>query len=189
MIINHHREKLINAIIYFVKNTKRCGLTKLLKLLYFLDFIHFRETGRSVTGNSYFAWARGPVPADLWNEIHKSPGDDLQKAVLIIPPNKTEDEWQMQFKPKQKFNNSFFTKREMRIMEELAEIFLEAQANDMIEATHLKGQPWDVTFKKKGEKSEIDYRLALDGSDEKELSKEELEIRLQEMDEVKRVLG
>ena len=47
MIITHHREKLINAIIYFANNTKRCGKTKLLKLLYFLDFRHFKQTGKS----------------------------------------------------------------------------------------------------------------------------------------------
>jgi len=30
MIVTHHREKLINVIIYFAKNTKYCGKTKIL---------------------------------------------------------------------------------------------------------------------------------------------------------------
>ena len=53
--IDHSREKLINAILYFVKNTQNCGKLKTLKLLYFLDFIHYKEIGRSVTGLEYYA--------------------------------------------------------------------------------------------------------------------------------------
>ena len=45
MPIYHHREKLLNAIVYFANHTKSCGKTKLYKLLYYLDFTHFKETG------------------------------------------------------------------------------------------------------------------------------------------------
>ena len=45
MIVTHHREKLINAIIYFAEKTRYCGKTKLLKLMYFFDFTHFKQTG------------------------------------------------------------------------------------------------------------------------------------------------
>lgn len=38
-LININKEKLQNAIIYFSRHTKHCGLTKVMKLLYFLDFI------------------------------------------------------------------------------------------------------------------------------------------------------
>ena len=43
------KEKRINAIRYFCKNTKDLTETKLYKLLYFLDFLHFKEVGRPVT--------------------------------------------------------------------------------------------------------------------------------------------
>ncbi len=56
MLIEHDRAKLLNSIIYFLSNTKSCGKTKLFKLLYYLDFMHFRETGRSVTNLDYYAW-------------------------------------------------------------------------------------------------------------------------------------
>jgi uncharacterized phage-associated protein len=73
MLVEHSREKLINSIIYFLKNTKNCGKTKLFKLLYYLDFMHFRETGRSVTGLDYYAWDFGPVPKKLYDEINNPP--------------------------------------------------------------------------------------------------------------------
>ncbi len=42
-------------------NRKLLGKIKLLKLLYSLDFCHFKQTGMSVTGIDYFAWEMGLV--------------------------------------------------------------------------------------------------------------------------------
>ena len=53
---NTARNRLVNAIVFFADNTKFCGKIKLFKLLYLLDFEHFRQTGKSVTGGDYQAW-------------------------------------------------------------------------------------------------------------------------------------
>jgi uncharacterized phage-associated protein len=82
MLISRDREKLINAIIYFAGNTRFCGKTKLFKLLYLLDFHHFRDSGRSVTGLDYHAWKNGPVPFALvqeWDDCEP----DLAAAVDV----------------------------------------------------------------------------------------------------------
>ncbi|KAB2896320.1 MAG: SocA family protein, partial [Kofleriaceae bacterium] len=63
------REKLLHAIIFFTKETRACHKLKLFKLLYFLDFQIYRETGKSVTGLGYFARPMGPVPRDLDDEF------------------------------------------------------------------------------------------------------------------------
>ena len=68
MLINSERQKLIHAIIYFASNTRACSKIKMFKLLYFLDFEHFKTTGRSVTGLKYSAWKFGPVPTSLVSE-------------------------------------------------------------------------------------------------------------------------
>lgn len=47
--------------------------TKLNKLLFYCDFLHFKKTGISITGNSYQAIQKGPVPAhyeDLYNKLY-----------------------------------------------------------------------------------------------------------------------
>lgn len=85
MLISHERDKLINAILFFGKETKNCGKTKLFKLLYFLDFEHFKQTGRSVTGLEYHAWKMGPVPVTLYDEFN-SPSLDLKKSINIKTP-------------------------------------------------------------------------------------------------------
>ena len=84
MLISRNREKLINAIVYFAANTQHCGKVKLFKLLYLLDFAHFRETGRGVTGLDYRAWKMGPVPLDLmqeWDQLEP----DMARAIDIVP--------------------------------------------------------------------------------------------------------
>ena len=84
MIVLHDREKLVNAIIFFAENTKFCGKIKLIKLLYLLDFSHFRATGLSVTGLEYHAWKLGPVPIDVYQEWD-APAPDLAAAIDIVP--------------------------------------------------------------------------------------------------------
>ena len=82
MIINRDNERLIHAMVFFTKNTKYCYTLKLLKLLYFLDFKHFKQTGQSVTGQKYFAWPVGPVPTNLYDEI-KNPSKIKKTHGLI----------------------------------------------------------------------------------------------------------
>ena len=50
--------------------------TKLFKLLYYLDFIHFKKYGFSVIGYSYIAMPYGPVPKELFEQLRT---DNLPK--------------------------------------------------------------------------------------------------------------
>lgn len=152
------REKLINAVIYFCTNTKMCGKTKLVKLLYYLDFMHFRQTAKSVTDLQYYAWQFGPYPVSFGNEIDRPP-EDLAKALFIC---KEPEKKSVTIKCRTKFDKDVFSPRELRLLEQIAFIFKEARAEDMVEASHLPNHPWDKTLKAKGEKAEIDYILALD---------------------------
>lgn len=181
MFIEHNREKLINAIIYFLTNTKHCGKTKLFKLLYYFDFIHFRETGKSVTNLDYFAWDFGPVPKELFNEF-KNPPSDLQCNIFI--PQK-DDKAFVALKAKKKFDDTYFSKRELCILENVAFIFKDAKAEAIKEATHLPNEPWDKTLKTKGGKSKIDYMLALDDT-ENSLPLDEVMERIQDREEIKK---
>jgi uncharacterized phage-associated protein len=182
MLIEHEREKLLNAIIYFLKNTRNCGVTKLLKLLYFLDFMHFRETGKSVTGLEYHAWDRGPVPTKLYGEI-KNPPPDLKERVFI--PSFKDDRSFIAMQARKPFDNKFFTKRELRILKEVAEIFRDARTEDMVEASHLPNHPWDRTLHAKGRMAKIDYMLALDDTD-RSLSADEVNERIRDREQIKK---
>jgi uncharacterized phage-associated protein len=183
MVITHNREKLINAIIYFANNTKYCGKTKLMKLLYFLDFCHFKQTGKSVTGLEYFAWEKGPVPKVLFEEITHEMKKDLARAVQIVSSGNFQ-----KIVSKKNFDDRYFTNREKKILEDLSFIFKDAMADDMVESTHFHNLPWNRTIREKGERHKIDYLLSIDDSRES-LSYDEAKERMEEISEVYNLFG
>ena len=163
--MNIYRRKLLNAILFFARNTKRVNLGKLSKLLYLLDFTHFNETGYPSIGLRYYAFEKGPVPRDFWLEIRDAnlPEDFKGKIRLIrrtddFAPSYKEVEIHALEKP----DLSVFTPRETKILENLAFMYKEATGSDMSEVTHLPKQPWDITVKRSGKNKVIDYLLAID---------------------------
>lgn len=59
------RKKFENLILYVCQESEAdeaFGRTKLNKLLYFADFGHFRDHGKSISGEEYMAIQNGPVP-------------------------------------------------------------------------------------------------------------------------------
>lgn len=139
------RKKLIEAIVFFSQNTKWCGSIKLFKLLFFLDMLHFRETGRSVTGLQYTAWPMSPVPISLFEELREPKSDFAEKIEVQHPPkDNTEKESSLTIiTSKGKWEDRYLTVREKRIALELAEIFSNATAKEMSEVSHAKGGPWE----------------------------------------------
>lgn len=162
MLITHEREKLIQAIIFFVNNTRHCHKIKLFKLLYFLDFEHFKDTGRSVTGSDYSAWPKGPVPVDLMAEIDLPQPDLAASVEFTSAPIRQGKQVMLVIEPKIQFNGQNFTKREFKLMQRLAEEYRDTLADDMIEATHLENMPWDKVYNQQGGRQQrIPYELAV----------------------------
>src|SRR5262245_34961226 len=85
MFVKRDREKLINAIVYFLGATNHCHTLKLVKLLNFSDFEHCRQTGRTIFNLDYRALPKGPVPTKLLDEIKRGGDADLKKSVTLFP--------------------------------------------------------------------------------------------------------
>ena len=183
--MNIYRKKLLNAVLFFASYTKRVNLGKLSKLLYFLDFIHFNQTGYPSIGLKYYTFEKGPVPKDFWLEIRDAdvPEDFKGKIGLIrrtddFAPNYKEVEIRALEKP----DLSVFTQREIEILDDLAFVYKEATASDMSEVTHLPKQPWDITKREKGNNKPIDYLLSI--GEESAVSTEDAADTLKEYFEV-----
>ncbi|MGH9906191.1 MAG: Panacea domain-containing protein [Pyrinomonadaceae bacterium] len=160
MLLTHEREKLINVVIFFARNVRFLGKTKLCKLLYFRDFWHYKESGRSVTGLDYFAWKMGPVPVEFYEEVD-APEPDMAERVQFSEKS-TRQGPMLVVTPVAEFDDSHFTKREMRIIESLSKEYRDTLAEDIIEATHLENQPWHKIYIEEGKRQErIPYDLAL----------------------------
>ncbi|MCD0493848.1 SocA family protein [Chromobacterium violaceum] len=174
MLIEHEREKLKNAVLFFAGRVRFLGKTKLFKLLYFLDFEHYRDTGRSVTGIEYFAWKMGPVPVELYNEIKQ---DTTWESCINLERITTAKGHEMTaVRPIGEFQATHFSKRELRIMESLSRKYEKADAEDMVEETHLENLPWHQVYVVDNKKQHhIPYELAL--------RKQEIELMLAEIND------
>lgn len=158
------REKIFHTIAFFVENTRACHKVKLFKLLYFLDFEIYRQTGKSTTGLLYFAWPMGPVPRALFDEF-KSPPSDMRSALTVIVADADDPYSGLTIRPRVKFDESVFTRRELTEMRRLAEIYRDATADMMSEVSHLRGRPWHRIYEVENRhQALIPYTLALDGS-------------------------
>lgn len=161
MLVTHEREKLINAILYFAHNTRYLGKIKLFKLLFLLDFEQFRQTGRSVTGLEYRAWKFGPVPVEVLQEWD-DPEADLA-AAISIRPEKVIDFVRETIVPLVPFDDSHFTKRALRTMEELAARYRDTYSPTLIDVTHAENGAWAKIWQDgRGMNEAIPYALALD---------------------------
>jgi uncharacterized phage-associated protein len=160
MVIDRGREKLIQSVIYFARNTRKLGKVKLFKLLYFLDFQHYRDTGRPVTNLEYSAWKMGPVPVSLQEEL-EAPKSDWNGKVKF--------EWikvakgsMLSVSALSLFDPGGFSRRELRLLEALAREYRDADSEDMIEVAHLENQPWHkIWHEQKAKQAQIPYDLAL----------------------------
>jgi len=164
---NFYRVKLLNAILYFARNTRKPNLTKILKLLYLLDFQHSKETGYPSINLVYYTWPHGPVPKNFYEEVKDGDvPEDFAGKCAIIPSGRWEQDFpdrsEYIFKSIKEPDMSVFTPHEMRIIKNLCEIYRDATAKQMKEVTHLPKQPWDTTKKEKGLYQYIDYLLSID---------------------------
>ena len=174
-MIDRTNERLIHAMVFFIGKTKHCYKLKLFKLLYFLDFGHFRQAGRSVTGLEYFAWKMGPVPKSLYDKIN-SPGK-LKKFFAFTQERFSDSDFAsdkvMRISPKINFDENLFSKRELRIMNHLADLYKNLKAKDMTAISRDRKGPWRKALKEGNRPRQIiPYECALDDSPES-ISKEE----------------
>lgn len=183
---NTYRKKLLNAIIYFSGNVKKPSRTKIFKLLYFLDFKHFKETGKSVTNLDYYVFERGPVPKSFYEEVKSDqlPEDFQEGLKLVHFRSETTQKVGAIFKPRVSPDLSVFSPREQRILKQIALIYLDVDAEMISDISHLKNHPWDKTLETKGLNARIDYKLAID--EDSKISPEEAEQSIHEAEEMLR---
>lgn len=164
MLVDYRRQKLVNTIVFFARNTNHCGKTKLIKLLYLFDVAHYRETGLSATGLEYRAWKMGPVPLALYQEWDALEAD-LAAAIDIVPVP-VFDYDREQVRAKAEFDPERFTKRELKILNELAARYRDEYSIPLVELTHREGGAWAKIWDSgRGDNDRIPYALSIPDND------------------------
>jgi len=110
--------------------------TKLNKLLFYIDFAHFRNIGQSITGLRYNAIQFGPVPHNydiLFGTLADIDIIDIEYA--MTPDGEVE---KILPSPKNQFDASLFSSTELEVMEYIANKFKETSASDIAKISHLE---------------------------------------------------
>lgn len=164
MFVSYEKEKLGHAIVFFVQNTRHCYALKLLKLLNFLDFEHYRQTGYSVTNLKHQAYPLGPAAKRL-NDFIKKMGEgeevpDLDEYIRV--EKKLIGDYKAHgITAKKEFERKFFSRRELTIMARLADIFKDTKSQDMTDYSHGDNLPWKKAYVE-GQLNDINYEYAFE---------------------------
>ncbi len=157
------KEKAYHALAYFLKEEEVLlpYKTKLFKLLYYLDFLHFEKYGRSATGLQYFAWENGPVPRDIWHKWTCRDPEILDRF-QIKNDQLGGGKIGHTLRPKFDFDGDLFSQSELEIMKALARKHFRHTGREMSERSHLEAQPWhEVRVVQDDPDGPIDYELTL----------------------------
>jgi uncharacterized phage-associated protein len=139
------KDKVKQVIIYFAERLQPYK-TKLNKLLFYVDFVHFRNTAQGITGLCYKADSYGPVPNN-YNILFWSLADlgiiDIESSMInngeverIIPS------------PKYQFDASLFSESELGVLEYVTNTFNQTSASDIVEISH-RESAWKDNFEGK----------------------------------------
>ncbi|QDH19540.1 type II TA system antitoxin MqsA family protein [Saccharibacillus brassicae] len=113
-------DKFINMILYFTSN----GVlkTKLMKLMWYSDFLFFKRQTISITGTTYVKYPYGPVPKD-----HDVALAHLQLMNAIEIDELTNDDgWiMMKVRASEPFDSTVFSEEELNTLAEVADFFRE----------------------------------------------------------------
>ena len=140
-------EKVANAIIFFVeKNIEHFGKTKLMKLMYFADKEHLEKFGRVMFYDDYRKLPRGPVATLTYNIISSTDandGDDFKSYidnfsdfVEIQKKDINQKNSATRFNPKNSFDNTFFSKSEIEILESITKKYKTYTKEQISEESH-----------------------------------------------------
>jgi uncharacterized phage-associated protein len=147
-------EKMQQVILYFLEhiNNVHLGRTKLMKLLYFVDFDHMEKYGRPVTGAVYRKLPHGPYPKDAEKLIERMETKGLVKQIKIKAGSYPQHRL---ITLGAKFDPDAFSGAEMQTLEKVATDWADATAAQIEAATHAQA-PWAGTQAGKV----IDYEMA-----------------------------
>jgi len=178
--MQYQRDKFINTILFFGRNTdpKKFGITKLLKLLFFADFLHFEKYGRPIIGDVYYHLPQGPVPTtsyDLFKDTFNEKKKTGLEEYIRVSQEKIGDLAISRIEPLKNFDENVFSESDIMVMKEIAEKFYDTTGTILAEKAN------SIPFVKDTPRIfQIDYINAIEDEEDKkylaDIQKEDEEI-------------
>lgn len=142
--------KLENVLLYYINKFGGVFYTMMNKLLFYTDFYSYKTRGVGLTGLSYVAIQRGPVPL-RWDRVY-SFFDGIEQSIIHFG----KDAEGIRLETKKSFDKSLFTDAELAILEKVYNRFSLLNSAQISETSHDE----DAWKKYVGRKEPIDFSLA-----------------------------
>lgn len=147
-------DKAKQVILYFA-NLCRPFTTKMNKLLFYSDFLHYKRFGNSITGLNYIAIDKGPVPkrySTLYDQT-----ETICKEEIIFPNGNSGE--QLVPKKDSVFDRTLFSESEISILEEVGVKLKDIKTNDIVTLSHQEAA-W-IENEKQHKPISYDYAFSL----------------------------
>lgn len=171
--------KIKSILLYFTNNTDTLylGKVKLMKLFYFLDFMHVKKYGVPVTYDTYVKLEHGPIPSAIKNLIDTA-CDDIDNSALAgtIICERPADINMYRILPKKQFTNNDrdkFTPSELDILHQVCTRYGNKNTKYVEDASHA-----EASYQKTQMLETIPYSLAAE-DDDCMVDKKEIELLLE----------
>jgi putative zinc finger/helix-turn-helix YgiT family protein len=126
-------EKIAAMIACFSERITDLWKTKLNKLLFYADFLHYKRTGYSISGTAYRAIPFGPVPAE-YDKLYVKLKDDTLADILFIEFD--NGNYGEAIQAKKKFEEDVFTPAERDTLNEVVLKFGSWNTKQLVNASH-----------------------------------------------------
>lgn len=142
--------KLKALLLYFGNNTnpRFLGKVKLMKLFYFLDFIHLKKFGSPVTYDCYVHLEHGPIPQSIKNLIDTA-SDEIDRSILadVIYFERPSRTGIVKMVPRRKFTDNdrqYLSETEIEALDIVCKKYGDMNTGSIEDASH-KEAPWRET--------------------------------------------
>jgi DNA-binding transcriptional regulator YiaG len=133
---NPSLEKFTEMVVFFAERLQPFK-TKMNKLLFYADFLMFKQTCFSISGVRYHAIDNGPVP-NKYESIFEylANRNEFEKHVIEFPNGHSGE----QFKPRadRPFHAELFTADELNTLIHVASAFKDTSATEIVQRSHLE---------------------------------------------------
>lgn len=153
---NPNIEKFTEMVIYFSAKLSPFK-TKMNKLLFYADFLMFKESCFSISGVRYKAIDMGPVPNNFQSIFEYLTNNNEIDIFTTEFANGYSGE-QFKARKDRNFNPALFTNNELKTLEKVASTFKETSTNEIIKLSHFE-EAWKKNEK---EKKIISYEYAFE---------------------------
>lgn len=135
------RDRLRELILYIAERSQddpKFGATKLNKILYYSDFVSFREYGEPITGAQYMKLDKGPAPTHLV-PVRK---EMLASGEIALESRQYYTYQQTVLKPLRKPNLQVFKARDIALVDAIIRELRQLDASELSDLSH--NRAWQI---------------------------------------------